>query len=152
MNLKHAFLAGIAGLAFASALSRPALAQQTWRIASNDNMSVDERIALVESWRWQWRFDAARWSLMDGFTRADLIGRNVYDRSGRVVGPIVNDARFVGGGFAGVEVALSGDRALWITPFDLRYNASEGILFTRLSPRQSEERSRLASNNPFPRA
>jgi hypothetical protein len=33
---------------------------------------------------------SARWSTMDGFTHADLIGRNVYDRNGRVVGPIVN--------------------------------------------------------------
>ena len=52
---KHALLAG---LAFASSLSGPALAQQAWRIAPNDNMTVGERVALAESWRWQWRFKA----------------------------------------------------------------------------------------------
>jgi hypothetical protein len=150
MTFKHALLAGIAGLAFASGLFNPALAQQAWRVAPTGNLTVDERVALVESWRWQWRFDAARRFNMLGLTRNQLLGRDVVDRDGRVLGAIVNDARFVNGDLAGVEIALGNDRALWITVPDLRYNTGDGILFTRLSPQQTDERARLASNNPFP--
>jgi hypothetical protein len=152
MTLKHALRTALAFLSVSSALSGPALAQQVWRIASNDNMTVDERVALVDSWRWQWRFDAASRFNMLRTSRNALLGREVIGRDGQVVGQIVNDARFVNGDLAGVEVALGNDRNVWIQTPDLRLNTRDGILFTRLSPQQSEDRSRVASNNPFPRA
>ena len=150
MTLKHALLTAAACLAVTSASSGPALAQQDWRVASTENLTVNERVALVDSWRWQWRFDAARRFNMINFSRNALLGRDVLDRNGRVVGAIINDARFVNGDLAGVEVALGDNRALWIQTPDLRFNTGEGILFTQLSPQQSEDRARVASNNPFP--
>jgi opacity protein-like surface antigen len=150
MTLKHALLAAVAVVATASVTASPALAQQVWRIASNDNLTVDERAALVDSWRSQWQFRTSLMVGLETFRRGELIGRDVFDRDGRSLGRVVTEARYVGGGLAGVEVALGDERAVWIkTPF-LRYNSRDALLFTRLSPGQTTERARLASNNPFP--
>ena len=82
--------------------------------------------------------------------RIALIGREVVTSHGCVVGRTTNDARYVNGDVAGLEVAPGGDRAVWITSMNLRYDRDDGILTTDLSPREHRERANLAENNPHP--
>ncbi len=152
MKLKPIMLARIAFIAFSGSggVGHPALAQDGGTIAVDDALSGNARLAAVENWRLRWRFRNALEVGLETFRHGALIGREVLDRDGNALGPVVTEARYVTGGLAGVEIALGNDRAVWIkTPF-LRYNARDSLLFTRLSPEQSRQRARVAWSNPFP--
>ena len=147
---KHVLVLAAGFAAAASLLSGPALAQEDQTVAAA-NPNPASAVPAALAWRGQGNYDAAsRAGSMYLMSRSNLLGRNVLDRGGRVLGPIINDARYLNGDLAGLEIALGGDRALWIESLDLRYLPDESLFFTSLSPEQTEERARLASNNPYP--
>lgn len=133
-------------VALAGAFAHPALAQ--------DNAATNAETYYAapgdRAWPWQFRYSTASPTSYYRMTRNALLGREVVTRNGQVVGRISNDARYVNGDVAGVEVALGSDRAVWITVPNLRYDREEGILMTDLTPREYHERANLASNNPYP--
>jgi hypothetical protein len=90
---------------------------------------------------------------LDGFyrlPRRDLLGREVAERDGLVVGHIMDVDRYPDGHIARVEVSIDGGRVAWLDSANLRYDAAERILFTDIPADDLYERSQRGFYNPRP--
>jgi hypothetical protein len=99
---------------------------------------------------WRARYYSAS---LDGFyrlPRRDLLGREVAERDGLVVGRIVDVDRYPDGHIARVEVSLDGGRVAWVDSANLRYDATDQVLFTDMPADDLYDRSRSAFYNPRP--
>jgi len=90
---------------------------------------------------------------VDGFYRLprhDLIGSELAERDGLVVGRITDVDRYPDGHIARVQVSLDGGRVAWIDSASLRYDAADRILFTDIPADDLYERSNRGYYNPRP--
>ncbi len=90
---------------------------------------------------------------LDGFyrlPRAELLGREVTERDGLVIGTISDVDRYPDGRVARVRVSLNGGRAAWIDRANLRYDADDRVVFTDLPADDLYDRSRSDFYNPRP--
>jgi hypothetical protein len=93
---------------------------------------------------WWWRtayFHAApEWYV--SYRERNLIGAEVDERDGRVIGHIQDIDRTPSGRVDRVEIALHGDRAAWVDAYHIRYDRTDRIAFVDMSPGELYDRAR----------
>jgi len=90
---------------------------------------------------------------LDGFYRLprhELIGAELAERDGLVVGRISDVQRYPDGHIARIEVSLDGGRVAWVESANLRYDAADRILFTDIPADDLYDRSRRGFYDPRP--
>jgi hypothetical protein len=76
-----------------------------------------------------------------GFHEHNLIGAEVDERDGMIVGHVADIDRAPDGRVTRVEVALHHDRAAWIDADLIRYDRDDRIAFVDMSPNELYDRS-----------
>jgi len=93
---------------------------------------------------WWWRsayFHAApEWYVE--FRGRDLIGTQVAERDGRIVGRVGDIDRAPDGRIEQVQILLSRDRVAWVDASDIRYDRTDRIAFVDIGPGALYARSR----------
>jgi hypothetical protein len=91
---------------------------------------------------WRVRYDGADADALIRVPPPDLIGHEIEDRNGVLLGRIYSIERTPDGNIARIQVAIGYDRAAWIHPDELRYDAADSIVFADMGADDLYDRSR----------